>query len=144
MPRSADEIYNELLVLRCQRRDPNAWRELIDRYHDRLYYFVRRLVDDDEHAMHLMQDVWLMALRGIGSLQDASRFAPWIYTIARRAVMSSLRLHYRNREQTVTEPTEPAKPDEANETLAFENAELNVKEHLLRIELQLAESSRQP
>ena len=45
MPRQPDDIRDELLVLRCLRRDLAAWDELVHRYHDRLFYYVRRMVD---------------------------------------------------------------------------------------------------
>ena len=40
-------IYYELLVLRCTRRDDRALEELIRHWEKRLFYYIRRLVDDE-------------------------------------------------------------------------------------------------
>lgn len=57
MLRRPDDIRDELLVLRCLRRDLLAWDELVRRYNDRLFYYVRRMVEQDEQAAHLLQEV---------------------------------------------------------------------------------------
>jgi RNA polymerase sigma-70 factor (ECF subfamily) len=122
--RSADDIYDELLVTRCRRHDATAWNELVDRYHERLLYYLRRLVDDEDRAGNLLQDVWLHVLRGIWTLRDGTRLAPWLYTIARRRAMTDFRAEYSRQEETghafVVEPEE-----EIDDRLArFDNAEL--------------------
>ena len=73
MPRSRDDIYDELLVVRCRRGDVDAWDELVGRYSERLFYYVRRLVDRDEEAAPLLQDVWVQVLRSLGALRRADR-----------------------------------------------------------------------
>jgi RNA polymerase sigma factor (sigma-70 family) len=122
--RSAEEIYDELLVTRCRRRDPAAWGELVDRYHRRLLYYLRRLVDDEDLAGHLLQDVWLHVLRGIWTLRDGARLAPWLYTIARRRAMTHIRGKYSRHDEAVPQ-LDHCSGDGANEEqLKFENAEL--------------------
>ena len=91
MNRTSREIYDELLVIRCRQRDLAAWDELVQRWNDRLLYYLRRLSDDEQKAANALQDVWLHAIRGIRSLRDGARLAPWLYTIARRTAMT----HYR-------------------------------------------------
>jgi RNA polymerase sigma-70 factor (ECF subfamily) len=122
--RSADEIYDELLVTRCRRRDAAAWNELVDRYHARLLFYVRRFVDDEERAGSVLQDVWLSVLRGIPSLREGSRLAPWMYTIARRAAMNHFRDEYARREEPeITADVESGDPQDDGQ-LPFDNAEL--------------------
>ena len=41
-------IRTELLVLRCQRQDRAGLQELVSTWEGRLYYYIRRLVEDDE------------------------------------------------------------------------------------------------
>ena len=83
MPRQPDDIRDELLVLRCLRRNLPAWDELVHRYNDRLFYYVRRMVDQDEQAAHLLQEVWVRVLQSLRSLRHGSRLAPWLYTLTR-------------------------------------------------------------
>jgi RNA polymerase sigma-70 factor (ECF subfamily) len=99
MTRSAADIQDELLVVRCQRRDVAAWDELVARWNDRLYYFLRRLIDDPQEAAVVLQEVWLHVLRGLAGLRHDARLAPWLYTIARRTAMTYFRRHYAQREE---------------------------------------------
>lgn len=124
MTRSADEIYDELLVTRCRRHDAAAWNELVDRYHGRLLYYLRRLVDDEDRAGNLLQDVWLHVLRGIWTLRDGTRLAPWLYTIARRRAMTDFRDEYGRLEETQPESTVDLGEQPVDRQAQFDNAEL--------------------
>ena len=124
MPRRPDDIRDELLVLRCLRRDLSAWDELVRRYNDRLFYYVRRMIDQDEQAAQLLQEVWVKVLQSLHSLRQGSRLAPWLYSLTRHVVMS----HYRERYSTL-EVTDHAELDEqptneSTDASRFENAEL--------------------
>ncbi len=124
MARSTSDIYDELLALRCQRGDNAAWNELVQRYTDRLWYFVRRLIEDDDDAAQVLQEVWLQVLRGLSALRKVDRLAPWLYTVARRAAMN----HYREQYAAPTREAEPdldqIVDDEPSGADQFENAEL--------------------
>jgi RNA polymerase sigma-70 factor (ECF subfamily) len=92
-----DELRAELLVVRCQCRDPEALRELVERYGPRLRYYLRKMLkrQDVEDAM---QDVWLHTVRQLATLRDPRAFGPWIYRIARGRAVQEIRRH---------RPTEP-------------------------------------
>ncbi len=124
MQRTTHDIYDEILVVRCQRKDVAAWDELVRRYHDRLFYFIRRLIDDDDQAAHLLQDVWLRVLRSLATLKQSDRLAPWLYTIARRVVMSQYRKEYQDPLVLFHEESLPSSPEVGcDDSLQFENAE---------------------
>ena len=85
---------DELLVTRCQLGERSAFDELTERWHPPLWKYVRRLAGEDDAARDVAQDVWLRVLRGIGRLRDGSRLRPWLFGIARRALMDRLRHQY--------------------------------------------------
>jgi RNA polymerase sigma-70 factor (ECF subfamily) len=122
--RSSQEIYDELLVMRCQRRELAAWDELVRHWNNRLLYYLRRLIDHEQDALNALQEVWLSAFRGIGTLRQGDRFAPWLYAIARRSAMNHFRSAYRSREEAAGERVAVEADDESDERLDFENAEL--------------------
>jgi RNA polymerase sigma factor (sigma-70 family) len=122
--RSSREIHDELLVTRCRRRDVAAWDELVERWNDRLLYYIRRLIDHEHDAANALQEVWLKAFRNIRLLRDSSRLAPWLYTIARRTTMDHFRTEYSRRETQDCERIENQMVDEQEEQLNLENAEL--------------------
>jgi RNA polymerase sigma factor (sigma-70 family) len=124
MPRTADDISAELLVIRCRRRDPEAWGELVGRYNDRLLYYIRRLVSDEDRARGLLQDTWFQALRGIGHVRMADRLTPWLYTIARRVVFSHYRKQFAEPETAAVENLDSIPEGEPESGDQFANAEL--------------------
>jgi RNA polymerase sigma-70 factor (ECF subfamily) len=85
---------DELLVIRCQLGERAAFDELTERWHLPVWKYVRRQMGDDDAARDVAQDVWLRVLRGIGRLRDGSRLRPWLFGIARRALMDRLRQQY--------------------------------------------------
>ena len=64
-----ERIYNQLLVLRCRRREDGAMEELVRNWEKRLFYYIRRLVSDEEDACDVLQETWLKAIRGIATLR---------------------------------------------------------------------------
>jgi RNA polymerase sigma factor (sigma-70 family) len=91
-PRARKE--DELLVVRCQLGERTAFDEMVQRWHEPLGRFVRRLVGNDEAAKDVTQDIWLRVLRGVGRLSDGSKLRPWLFSIARRSLMDRLRAQY--------------------------------------------------
>ena len=85
---------DELLVVRCQLGERPAFDELVERWHGPVWKYVRRVAGGDDAAWDVAQDVWLRVLRGIGRLRDGTRLRPWLFGIARRALMDRLRHQY--------------------------------------------------
>lgn len=85
---------DEWLVVRCQLGERQAFDELIQRWHQPLWKYVRRLTQDDDTTGDVVQDIWLRVLRGMSRLRDGSKLRAWLFGIARRALMDRLRAHY--------------------------------------------------
>jgi RNA polymerase sigma-70 factor (ECF subfamily) len=124
MTRTPDDIRNELLVLRCRRQDAAAWNELVRLFQDRLFYFVRRFVRDDDQAAVVMQDLWIQVLRGLPFLRSSDRLTPWLYTIARRMVVNRYRRDASDPTTAAAEVSGVSAEDEHEPFEQFENAEL--------------------
>jgi RNA polymerase sigma-70 factor (ECF subfamily) len=125
VPRDKQAILRELLVLRCQRGDRQAFEELIGAWESRLLYYLRRLVATESEAWDVLQDTWLRMFKGIRSLKSPERLPTWLYQIARCAAMDHWRGRYRAEIQLaeadqVAEIEQIAGPEGAE---SFENAE---------------------
>ena len=94
VPSSKQTILWELLVVRCQRGDSGAFRELIDAWERPLVYYIRRLLGSRGVEWDVLQEVWLRVFRGIGSLREPRTLPVWLYRITRRAAMRYLRETY--------------------------------------------------
>ncbi|MFI6325855.1 RNA polymerase sigma factor [Nonomuraea sp. NPDC050556] len=103
---------DELLILRCQLGEREALTELVRAWHEPVWTYVRRMLDA-ERADDVAQEVWLAVLKGLPRLKDPARFTPWLFTIARRAVMNRLRQQYGEAEPMEIEPQGEAPFDRA-------------------------------
>ena len=82
MKRTTDQIYDELLVLRCQSGEADAIKELISRWQMRLARYVFRQTGDSDDTADVMQEIWVSVVRKLKSLDDPAAFGQWIYRIA--------------------------------------------------------------
>jgi RNA polymerase sigma factor (sigma-70 family) len=89
-PQHADE----LLAIRCQLGERDAFDALITRWHEPIWRYLRRLTGSDDAARDLTQDTWLRVMRGIVKLRDPASLRPWLFGIARRLAMDRLRRQY--------------------------------------------------
>jgi RNA polymerase sigma-70 factor, ECF subfamily len=91
-PRDELERTRELLhVVMAQQREPDAFRWLVDRYEQRLLYFIRRIVDDPDRSLDVLQEVWMTVFRTIGSLRAPEAFRVWLYRIAHDKAINQYR-----------------------------------------------------
>jgi len=96
------KIYYELLVMRCQRGQADAFCELVRAWEKRLFYYIRRLVDEEQDAWQILQDTWVKVLSGIKKLREPKKLPSWLYKIARNTALGYLRKKYKR--QALFEP----------------------------------------
>ncbi|MCF6467885.1 RNA polymerase sigma factor [Nonomuraea sp. MG754425] len=106
-----------LLVVRCQLGEREAFRELVAIWHTPLWRYVRGMVGSQHLADDLAQEAWVAVVRGLPRLRQPERFAPWLYTIARRTVTDHLRQAYRAPETAMEETTTVVADDELSSVL---------------------------
>ena len=95
-------IYYELLVVRCQRGQKDALQEIFGTWENKLFYYIRRLVDEEQDAWQILQDTWGKVLSGIKKLREPKKLPSWLYKIARNTALGHLRKKYKR--QTLFEP----------------------------------------
>jgi RNA polymerase sigma factor (sigma-70 family) len=79
--RTAEDVYDELLVMRCQDGDEESLAALVSRWQPRLLRHAMRLTREREAATEVVQETWVAIVRGLRRLDDAARFPPWVYRI---------------------------------------------------------------
>jgi RNA polymerase sigma-70 factor (ECF subfamily) len=93
-----DRIRERFLVRQFQRGNADAFMALVQRSEKRLLYFLRRFERDRERALDVLQEVWLAAWKGRGTLRSPDAFRPWLYRIAHGKIISAIRAETRRRE----------------------------------------------
>jgi len=79
------------LAERARAGDNDAFTELVNAYHARLYRYLFALVRHPEDASDLTQEVFLKVYKGLSRFNPEKPFEPWLFTIARRTAMSHFR-----------------------------------------------------
>jgi RNA polymerase sigma-70 factor (ECF subfamily) len=87
----ADLILCEMLVLRYQRRDPSAAKELVAFFEKPLLYYLRRLVRSEDDAWDLLQETWISAFRALPALRDTRALPAFLYRTARNHALAHVR-----------------------------------------------------
>lgn len=81
----------ELLVqLRQPATREAAFRVLVDRYGDRLYRHIRRMVSNADDAQDVLQNCLVKVFRGLDRFRSDSRLYTWLYRIATNEALSWL------------------------------------------------------
>jgi RNA polymerase sigma-70 factor, ECF subfamily len=117
------DIYLELLVLQCQQRDKQALEELVRHFEKRLYYYIRRLVGDEQDVWNILQETWLKVIGSIGRLREPTLITVWLYSIARHTIVDYRRGKYAEAMRFGSQEPSTEIPEDA-ETATFENVQL--------------------
>jgi len=78
MTNEADFIYK----LIDRKQQDKAYKELIDLYHDRLYWHIRKLVITHENADDVLQNTFLRIYKSLPNFKQQSSIHTWMYKIA--------------------------------------------------------------
>lgn len=80
-------------IARLQAMDDAAWTALQDDYYRRIYFFVKRYVQDHQTAEDLTQDVFLGAVKGIATFDRIYTMDQFLFGIAKNRVIDHYRKH---------------------------------------------------
>ena len=105
-----DQIYDELLVIKCQQGEKAAFDELVGRWQKRFWYYAMRLTNSEAAAWDIVQETWYAVIKGIRKLEDPAVFPRWAFRILNNKCSDCLRkrqlqsrLHDKLAEQTENE-----------------------------------------
>ncbi len=96
----APEIPDLELVARTKAGDPEAFDDLVLRYHPRLFGLVYNMTSNHEDTNDVLQDVFSKAYRSINGFQGKSSFYTWMHSIAVNMTINFLKK--RNRRQALS------------------------------------------
>ena len=122
------EVEDRDLVAKAAKGSVDAYNLLVSRWEKRVFNYILRLVRNREDALDLSQDVFLKAYQNLGKLDDASRFAPWLYRIAHNESFSLLRRKRPDGEELLPddEAAVPARPGSRSSGVAMLPVETSI------------------
>src|SRR5436305_1204998 len=86
-------LESELLITRCQRGHREAFDGIVRLWERSLFYYLRRLAASEADTWDLLQETWLKVFRSIDSIRDPRTLPAFLYTTARNAAISRLRMN---------------------------------------------------
>jgi RNA polymerase sigma-70 factor, ECF subfamily len=92
---------------RLQAMEESAWTALQDAYFRRIYFFVKRYVNDHQTAEDLTQDVFLGAVRGMANFDLNYTLDQFLFGIAKNRVID----HFRKHKVALVAPKSDGDPD---------------------------------
>ncbi|MFO0570828.1 MAG: RNA polymerase sigma factor [Polyangiaceae bacterium] len=95
---------DEMLMVRYQRGDREAFAELVRRHKTPIYNFVLRHVRQGNTAEDVTQDVFLRVVQNASEFKHEARFSTWLYTIARNLCVDHLRKQTHRRHPSLDQP----------------------------------------
>lgn len=84
-------IESELLLLQYRRGNSGALERLVELWERPLYCYVRHLLNAEEEAKDLTQNIWLNVVRKVRAVRDPAAFPAWLFKVARTHVATHFR-----------------------------------------------------
>jgi len=79
------------LLAMLKRGDQEALKEIIDKYHEKLFAVANRICNNPADAEEILQDVYMIALNKIDRFEERSTLSTWLYRITVNAALMKLR-----------------------------------------------------
>ena len=92
------------LVRLCAQGDVEAFGDLVARHQRAVYSVVSRMTVSQDDVDDIVQDVFVLAYRSIGSFRGDSSFATWLYSIAVNTTLKSLKRSKRRQTVSLDDP----------------------------------------
>lgn len=123
-----DELHYQILVLKCQRQDNSAFKEMVNLWEPRLYYYLRRLVGNESFICDILQETWIAVFSNINKLKNVRKFPAWLYRIAHCKAIEWLRAENK---YVLMSDEQIVKYCENNITITFVNEQVELVHELL-------------
>jgi RNA polymerase sigma-70 factor (ECF subfamily) len=124
MRKSRNQIYDELLVIKCQQGNKDAFDELVERWQKRLWHYACRITGSESAAWDIVQETWFAIVKGLSKLKDSAVFPQWAFRILNHKCTDWLRKQQRQSrlsnqlaEHAQDQPDKEQNSDEKTESL---------------------------
>lgn len=85
------DLVDQRLMQKAKRGDHSAFAELVDKYRDKIFAYLYRMVGNREDALDLAQETFLRIFSNLRNFQLGQPFKPWLYRIATNLAIDHLR-----------------------------------------------------
>ena len=87
--------YSDEKLAQKTTQDQNAFNPLVEKYAEKIRYYITRIIGNWNEAEDLTQDVFFKAYENINSFNPKLKFSSWLYRIAHNESVNFIKKHYR-------------------------------------------------
>lgn len=91
----AAEEDDDILVAQFKAGDRNAFGKIMEKYHARMFSYVKRYVNINEDIQDIVQDIFIKVFKALPNWEPRASFQTWLYTIAKNRCIDHFRAHSR-------------------------------------------------
>ena len=91
MNEQEQQVYTELLVIRCQQGEKEAFELIVQLWQKPLLVFALRYLDQQIEAWDAVQETWISVIKGLNKLQNPSLFVSWLFRILTNECIDRIR-----------------------------------------------------
>lgn len=85
------QIYTEILVLRSQQGEKEAFELLVELWQKPLLTFASRYLEHETEALDVVQETWISVIKRLNKLQNPSLFASWLFRVLTNKCIDRIR-----------------------------------------------------
>ena len=112
---STDQHFIDL----CLKGDTNSFGTLVERYKDFVFTIAYRIVKVREEAEEVAQDTFIKAYESLNNFRGESKFSSWLYSIAYRKALDSLRKNKKYRASEIIDDITEGTIDDIDDALQY-------------------------
>lgn len=108
------------LVNRAKGGDLSAFNQLVNRYENKIFRLARHILQNQEDAEDVLQEVFLKAYTHLAGFEGNSKFYTWLVRIAVNESLMKLRKRKTGKEVSLDEPIETPNDEMVREVAVWE------------------------
>ena len=116
------QIYTELLVIRCQQGEKEAFELIVELWQKPLLTFALRYLDQQPDAWDAVQETWIAVIKGLNKLQTPSLFVSWLFRILTNKCIDRIRKKQSERRQLKQANVRQGSSETSNENASLSQA----------------------
>ncbi len=92
-----ENLHDEILVLRSQQKQVEAFEELVKRWQKRLWRHAFQITRDENASWDIVQNTWMRVIKSLARLEDPAAFPGWVLRIVNNLAIDWIRKEIKRR-----------------------------------------------